>query len=97
MHAHTPNQILWSWPFRYGPPLAFSVAEMSGPKRPRPKMCSHITDFTLSKGLDETRSFHFAGMRGVFKLKIQQLHIIISASIKYTDQTAQFAYAGLRH
>ena len=50
------------------PPLAFAVAEMSGPKRPRPKLCSHLTDVTLLKGLDEMRSFHFAGMRGVFKL-----------------------------
>ena len=68
---------------------------MSGPKRPRPKLCFHFTDVSLLKGLDEMRSFHFEGMRGVFKLKIQQLHIVISASIKYTDQTAQFARAGL--
>ena len=46
-------------------------------------------------GSATVRSFHFEGMRGVFKLKIQQLHIVISASIKYTDQTAQFARAGL--
>ena len=40
MHAHTPTHNLWFWPKR--PPLAFSVAEtsvaeMSGPKRHRPK------------------------------------------------------------
>ena len=97
MHAHTPTHNLRLWPFCYGPPLAFSVAEMSGPKRPRPKLCSHFTDVTLLKGLDEMRSFQFEGMRGVFKLEIQQLHIFISANIKYTDQTAQFARAGLRH
>ena len=66
MHAHTPTHNLRLWPKR--PPLAFSVAEMSGPKRPKPKLCSHLTDVTLLKGLDEMRSFHFAGMRGVFKL-----------------------------
>ena len=74
-----------------------SVAEMYGPKRLRPKLRYHIADVTLLKGLDEMRSFHFAGMRGVSKLKIQQIHIIISASIKYTVQIAQFARAGLRH
>ena len=56
MHARTPTHNLWLWPKR--PPLAFSVAEMSGPKRPRPKLCSHLTDVTLLKGLDEMRSFH---------------------------------------
>ena len=66
MHAHTPTHNLRLWPKR--PPLAFSVDEMSGPKRPRPKLCSQLTDVTLLKGLDEMRSFHFAGMRGVFKL-----------------------------
>ena len=46
MHAHTPTQNLWLWPKR--PPLAFSVsetivAEMSGPKRPRPKCpCGNV-------------------------------------------------------
>ena len=40
MYAHTQTHNLWFWPKR--PPLAFSVAEtsvaeMSGPKRPRPK------------------------------------------------------------
>ena len=34
MHELTPTHNLWLWPKR--PPLAFSVAEMSGPKRPRP-------------------------------------------------------------
>ena len=81
MHAHTPTHNLWLWlnrpPLAFyvaemsgpkRPPLAFYVAEMSGPKRPRPKLCSHLTDVTLLKGLDEMRSFHFAGMRGVFKL-----------------------------
>ena len=33
--AHTPTHNLWLWPKR--PPLTFSVAEMSGPKRLRPK------------------------------------------------------------
>ena len=35
MHAHTLTHNLWFW--LKCPPLAFSVAEMSAPKRPRPK------------------------------------------------------------
>ena len=41
MHAHTPTHNLWFWP--KCPPFAFSVAEISavaeisGPKHPRPK------------------------------------------------------------
>ena len=71
MHVHTPTNNLWLWPKR--PPLAFSVAEMSvaemyGPKRSRLKLRYHLADVTLLKGLDEMRSFHFAGMCGVFKL-----------------------------
>ena len=60
MHAHPPTLYLWFLPKR--PPLAFSVAEtsvaeMSGPKRPRPKfpwpICPIFGDIMSKKYAEE--------------------------------------------
>ena len=80
MHAQTPTHSLWLWPKR--PPLAFSVAEMSGPKRPRPKYL-----WPKCPTFDKK-----SGMIQIFGNRLQARQLVYAGRMKRTRSVCWYSF-----